>query len=164
MDMERRKLRINMISRNDTAKHKTSRSGGFTLIETVITIVLVLLMGMGLISMLIYCRRYAILDSERNKALDAASRRMEQLKRKFIFELTPSVEEVVIDDNDTPFRDSDDVTGKLEVLLKDKNGRMISGPPDGDDHIQLEVMVSWRPQGRISGKVLNERLITYITP
>lgn len=137
---------------------------GFTLMETVVTILLVTLIGLGIVSMLIYSRRYANLDRERNKAIAVAGRRMEQLKRAFIFDLAPTVEDVLIDDNDTPNNDADDIRGKLEIMLKDKDGNAISGPPTGDERVQLEIVVTWHPESRISGKVLKERLITYVTP
>ena len=136
----------------------------FSLLEVVLAITLVTLMSLGIISMLLYSQSYAKLERERSGAIAAATKKMEQIKRKFFKDLAPSTETVLVDDNQTPTRPADDVQGTMDVTFKAKDGTIINGPPPDNNIIQVQIVVSWHPAGRLSNKLLKERVYTYLTP
>jgi prepilin-type N-terminal cleavage/methylation domain-containing protein len=136
---------------------------GFTLVETLIALAILTFMGIGIISMVIYARTYTEMEKQRTNALIVASTEMERLKRTLFSTITPKIQYVVIDDNGTS-DPIDDLQGTLEVIIKDKSGNILSSPPQTNNRIFVEIVVSWHPAGSPSNKVLKERLISEIAP
>lgn len=143
---------------------RQARRKAFTIIEVSLAVVLVVVMSLGIISMLLYSRSYAKLERERTGAITVATKKMEQVKRQFYKDLSPSTESVLVDDNQTPANTNDDVRGTMTVTFKSKSGAVIPGAPPDNNVILVEIVVAWNPAGRLSNKVLRERIYTYLTP
>ena len=136
---------------------------GFTLIESLIAIVLLSFIGIGIVSTIIYARHYTEMEKQRTNALTQASTVMERLKRTIFSAIVPSTQNVVIDDNGTATT-KDDLRGILEVIVKDKDGNVLTGPPDNNNRLFVEIVVTWHPAGNPSRKILEERLISEMAP
>lgn len=139
------------------------KTRGFTLIETLIALVILTFIGIGVICTVIYARTYTEMEKQRTNALILASTEMERLKRILFSAIAPHTQNVVIDDNGTADA-KDDLHGTLEVILKDKSGNILTSPPQTNSRIFVEIAVTWHPAGSPSNKVLEERLISEIAP
>ena len=144
-------------------KFEKSKIIGFTLLEVVLAIFILTAMGIGIISTVIYAKYQVELENQRTKALILASKTMEVLQRTFIRSIMGFTSNVIIDDNGT-VETTDDLPGTLQVVVKDKNGTVLTSAPPGDNYIKVEVYVRWHPAGNPSRKILEESLISEIAP
>jgi len=142
-----------------------NRINGFTIVEALLAVLFVFIFSIGIISMMVYTRRFTEIENERVAALTMASERMEQIKRDVFSSIVGSMEDVVIDDGNTPNDPGDDLHGTMQVIVKSKTGETLYGPPPDENRIYVEILVTWRPPGRISdAHVLEERLISELAP
>jgi prepilin-type N-terminal cleavage/methylation domain-containing protein len=139
------------------------KTKGFTLIESVIAISIITFLGIGVVSTVVYARHSSEMEKQRNNALVLASTVMENLKQKLFSTIAPYTQNVVIDDNGTAAT-NDDLPGTLQVIVKDKYGNTLTGPPATNSRISVEIVVAWHPVGSPSRKILEERLISEIAP
>lgn len=144
-------------------KLKNTRRKGFTILESMIAIVILTFMGISIISTLIYSQHYVEIENQRTKSLMLASTVMERMKRTMFSSIVGYTETVVIDNNGT-VDTIDDLPGTLQVIVKDKNGNVLTGPPPTNDRLFVEIVVNWHPAGNPSRKILEERLISEIAP
>ena len=144
-------------------KFKITRKPGFTILESLVAIVILTFMGMSIISTLIYSQHYVEIENQRTKALMLASTVMESLKRTIFSSIVGYTETVVIDNNGT-VDTADDLSGTLQVIVKDKSGTVLIGPPPTNDRLFIEIVVNWHPAGNPSRKLLEERLISEVAP
>jgi len=144
-------------------KRGSGKTRGFSLVESLIAIALLTFIGIGTICTVVYARNYTEMEKQRNNALVLASTVMERLKRDLFTTIAPSTQNVVIDDNGT-IDAKDDLHGTLAVIVKDKYGNTLSGPPQTNSRIFVEIVVRWHPAGSPSRKILEERLISEIAP
>jgi type II secretory pathway pseudopilin PulG len=142
---------------------KSRSKKGFTILESLIALIILTFMGMSIISTIIYTQHYVEIENQRTKALMLASTVMEGLKRTMFSSIAGYTETVVIDNNGT-VATTDDLPGTLQVIVKDKNGNVLTGPPPTNDRLFVEIVVNWHPAGNPSGKLLEERLISEIAP
>ncbi len=103
------------------------------------------------------------MEKQRNNALTLASTEMELLKRTAFSSIVPHSEDVVIDDNGTAAV-NDDLHGTLQVIVKDKDGNVLTGPPATNNRLFVEIVMTWHPAGSPSTKLLEERLISEMAP
>ena len=120
---------------------------GVTLVEALVAIVLVALIGISVISILVHTYRVQKFERERVVALNAATQKMEILKRSIFPTMKASSESVLLDVNNTPDIATDDIRGTLTVKARSLDGTEITQPPDADV-IDLEVTVTWRSQSK----------------
>jgi len=142
---------------------KYQKKKGFTLIESLVAIMLLTLIGIGIVSTIIYARHYTEMEKQRTNALTLASTVMERLKRTVFSAIVPYTQDVVIDDNGSTAV-NDDLHGTLEVIVKDKDGNTLPGPPQNNNRLFVEIVVTWHPAGNPSRKILEERLISEMAP
>jgi type II secretory pathway pseudopilin PulG len=146
---------------------RISRKNAFTLIEIVISIAITTLIGLGVISSLVYSRTISELDKQRIVAINYARSYIEEFRRPF-FPTLQGQHQVVLDDFNTP-APSDDLHATLNVDLYKVNadgsrGAKIVNPPMDQELLEIEVTVSWNRTGRLSSKQVTETLHSYIAP
>ncbi|MBN1902336.1 type II secretion system protein [Candidatus Sumerlaeota bacterium] len=144
-------------------KFRFGKGKGFTILESLVALVILTFMGISIILTMIYSQHYVEIENQRAKALMLASSEMERLKRTMFSSIVGYSQTVVIDNNGTAAT-NDDLSGALQVTVKDKNGTVLTGPPMTNDRVIVEIVVSWHPAGNPSGKLLSERLISEIAP
>lgn len=130
--------------------HKTSRA--MTLIEVMVTVVVVAFVGMGIMASVVYGTQAQRKVQEYNSAARIAAGELDELKRRSFYTLTkPATETVTIFDNGTPGDASDDVTGTVEVSLFDSKGTEVGTGgvvvPTDRSMIRAEATVTWTPAG-----------------
>ena len=136
---------------------------GFTLVEAVIAVFLFWIVGIAILTTVVYARHYTEMEKQRTNALTLASTEMELLKRTVLSAIVPHTEDVVIDNNGTAAT-NDDLHGTLQVIVKDKDGNVLTGPPPNNNRLFVEIVVTWHPAGNPSRKILEERLISEMAP
>lgn len=136
---------------------------GFTILESMVALVILTFMGMSIIATIIYTQHFVEIENQCTKALMLASTVMEGMKRTMFSSIAGYTETVVIDNNGT-IETTDDLPGTLQVIVKDKNGNILTGPPPTNDRLFVEIVVNWHPAGNPSAKLLEERLVSEIAP
>lgn len=136
---------------------------GFTLIETVIAIVIVSLGAVAMYSLLTFTRLHNEEQQERARAHQIASAYMEQFKSQ-LFSTALAVEDEQLWDNGTPEDPSDDTLCNVDVALRDADGNLLVSFPPNAERVQVEVTVSWHPRGRRGDQTLQESLMSFIVP
>lgn len=130
------------------SKCQPTRRSGFTLLEAMISAVLVVIIGLTIITLMIQIFKTQQFERERVVALNRASQRVEELKRQLYPALRGSLTNITLDVQNTPDTATDDLTGQMVVKIRDRAGAIITGAPMGNDSIQVEVTVKWSSQGR----------------
>lgn len=146
---------------------RKSKANAFTLIEIVISIAITTLLGLGIISSLVYSRTISEYDKQRIVAINYARSYIEQFRRPF-FPTLQGQHQVVLDDFNTP-APSDDLYATIDVNLYEVNadgsrGAKVVNPPMDQEMLEIEVTVSWNRTGRLSSKRVSEVLHSYIAP
>jgi len=126
---------------------------GFTVIELMVTVSILVVVLIGLIQLFIYCSRLSDIASKMTMAMSEAQSKIEQIKRH-------DYDNVVTDysSGGTPGNTFDlaQLTGKGVIYLEDQDD---VGSEDGDDEgdlIEIKVVVCWQDeQGHIIGEDLN---------
>ena len=142
---------------------KNWKEKGFTILEVLLAIMILTMMGIGIISTVIYAKYNVEIENERTKALILASTTMETIKRTMFSSIVGYTQNVILDDNGTA-ETTDDLPGTLQLVVRDINGNVLIGPPPDNNRISVEIIVSWHPPGNPSRKTLEERLISEIAP
>ena len=157
-----------MSKKNGVHKMKRkSKRNAFTLVEIVISIAITTLIGLGVISSLVFSRTVSEYDKQRIVAINYARSYIEQFRRPF-FPTLQGEHQVVLDDFNTP-SPSDDLNAAINVALYEVNsdgsrGDLIVNPPMNQDMVEIEVTVTWNRTGRLSSKRVSEVLHSYIAP
>lgn len=144
-------------------KSRNRKIKGFTLVEALIAVALFWLMSIAILTTVVYARHYTEIEKQRTNALTLASTDMERLKRTIFSAIVPYTRNVVIDDNGTAST-NDDLHGTLQVIVKDKDGNVLTGPPQNNNRLIVEIVMTWHPAGNPSRKILEERLISEMAP
>jgi prepilin-type N-terminal cleavage/methylation domain-containing protein len=140
-----------------------SEAGGFSLVEVLIAVIIVLVGSMSTVSLLTLTRIENDMEQERARAHQIVSERMEEIQRDLYTFITPGTQ-VTVWDNGTPEDTSDDTLGTLEVIARDTDGTQIAAAPNPPVRVQVEVTLSWNPRGRLAAKTMRETVMTYIAP
>ena len=132
------------------------RRRGFTLIEIMITVLIVSIAGLAIISSLIFGIFMRQSIRERNGAMRVAADVIESTKKRLFAELSQTtLNAIVIDDRGTT-RDSDDIRGTAVLRLFTTDGTEvgISGSPIPTDRpmLRAEVTVTWFSPGWRGGE------------
>jgi type II secretory pathway pseudopilin PulG len=141
---------------------------GFTLVETMFSMILVFTATIGTISAITLARETAEYDKQRLSAISVARHYLELVRHDFQPE-RQSVENIVIDDFNTPDDQSDDLLAVLDLNLYEVNADGTRGDEVDDDSdltsvIEVEAVITWNRTGRRSSKRVSETLITYVSP
>jgi len=141
---------------------------GLTLVEVMISVVIVAISGIGIISSIafgIYLKQSIM---ERNSATRVAADALEQCKRTLFLELEGYTEtDVLIDDRGTATNE-DDIEGTLEVSYLDDEGyevgtEYVSLPDDGS-MVLAKATVTWYTAGRRSSEPQTVKLMSLLAP
>lgn len=136
------------------------RRAGFTLLEAMVSAVLVVIMGITIIALMIQTFKTHQFERERVVALNRASLRVEELKRQLYPTLRGSQTSITLDVNNTPATTSDDINATLYVKLRDRDGNILASGPTGSDSVKVEVTVSWISQRKSRSQTIH----TIMTP
>lgn len=143
-------------------KHSSARQG-FTLIECMIAMVIVSVGSVATITLLMNLRIHNHNEQERARAHQIVSEEMDRVQLELYSRVT-SNETVTVWDNGTPDDTSDDVTGLLDVTLRDTAGNTLLAAPVPAERVEIEVTLSWVPGGRPSGRTMRESVMAYVAP
>jgi type II secretory pathway pseudopilin PulG len=142
----------------------------FTLVEALLASVIVLIMGLGLASSLVFIRQAAEYDKQRIAAINYARQFMEQTRRDLVPSLELPIQTVTLDSFNTP-SGLDDLraTAEIHIYELDANCNRVAeltAPPTGHDWtlLEAEVIISWNRTGSLSSKRVSESLRTYLVP
>ena len=144
-----------------------SKANAFTLVEIVISIAITTILGLGVISSLVYSRTISEYDKQRIVAINYARSYLEEYRRPF-FPTLQGEHQVLLDDFNTP-SPSDDLHAAINVNLYKVNadgsrGDKVVNPPMNEELLEIEVTVTWNRTGRLSSKRVSETLHSYIAP
>ncbi len=146
-----------------SSSRQSRRRRGFTIIEAVITVVLVTIGSIGALQMTVFLRTQNDLEQERARANQIISEEMERIRHTLYTRITGGTT-VTVWDNGTPDNPDDDTIGTIEVTVRDPDGNLLMMAPVPAVRVQVEVTLTWNPRGRLSGRTFRETLMTYIAP
>ena len=141
---------------------------GFTLIEAMFSVVLVFTASIGTVSAITLARETAEYDKQRLSAISVARQYLETARHDFQPEIQ-QLEDIIIDDFNTPEDESDDLLATLDLNLYEVNVDGTRGDPIDEDSdltgvIEVEAVVSWNRTGRRSSVRVSESVVTYVSP
>lgn len=136
---------------------------GFSLIETMIAILIVSMGSIATISMLTATHIQNDMAQERARAHQMVSEEMERVRLELFPRANPG-QQVTVWDNGTPDDESDDSVGTLEVVMRDLDGTELTVAPIPARRVQVEVTLTWNPRGRLQSKTMRETVMTYLAP
>lgn len=147
---------------------RQGKKRAFTLVEVIITALLVLFMSVSIMGALAFGAYQKQAIRERNGAIRVAADLMESVKRtNFALLEAQTFDSVVIDDRGTE-TDGDNVVGVVTLRFFDENdnevGTAASPMPLDLSMVRVEVTVSWNPVGFRSRTTETERLVTLLAP
>lgn len=148
----------------------TASSGrrAFTLVEAMISVMVVAVLGGGILVMWPAIAQLNTLEQERAYAFQLACQQMEASVMVPDFPRIANHQTALVWDNGTPNNPADDTTGTVDVIVRDaKTGALIPTTPgtlNPNLWYRVEVTVSWHPRGTLSGKMLRETVMTYVVP
>jgi prepilin-type N-terminal cleavage/methylation domain-containing protein len=135
---------------------------GFTLIEAVITVLIVAMGCIGALSLIQFLRLQNVLAQERARAHQIVCEEMDRQRHELFPQITGGTT-VTVWDNGTPDDPTDDTMGTIEVIVRDTDGNLLPAVV-GNRRVQVEVTLTWNPRGRLSNKTYHETVMTYIAP
>lgn len=140
----------------------------FTLVEVLITVVLVVFMSVSIMGALAFGAYQKQSIRERNGAIRVAADLMESVKRtNFAYLEAQTFNDVVIDDRGTATT-SDNITATVTLRFFDEDdnevGTASTPMPLDMSMVRVEVTVTWNPVGFRSRTTESERLITLLAP
>lgn len=145
-------------------RHQT----GFTLIEAMISMLIVAIMGGGVLAMWPALAKLNTLEQERAAAFQIACQQLETNIKLPDFPNLASSQAVMVWDNGTPNNLADDTNGMIDISVRDaKTGTQITSTPatlGPNQWYRVEVTVSWHPRGTLQGKTMRETVMTYVVP
>ncbi|OPZ14265.1 MAG: hypothetical protein BWZ10_01947 [candidate division BRC1 bacterium ADurb.BinA364] len=141
---------------------------GFTLLETMIAVILVAITGLGLISAVVVSRELAELDKQRLAAISIARNVLEEQARRSPFPSLQPISDMTIDNFNTP-ETADDLNASLDLQLFEveqdgSRGAELFAPPSSPQLIEVLVTIEWNRTGRRSSKRVQEQMSTYVYP
>lgn len=135
----------------------------FTLIESLVTVLIVTAASIGGIEMAIFVRTQNTMEQERSRAHQVVCSEMERLRSSLYTHITGG-STVTIWDNGTPDDSSDDTIGTLDVIVRDKAGTLLTAAPVPAVAVRVEATLTWHPRGRRHGSTFRETVMTWIAP
>lgn len=141
----------------------TTRQAGFTLIEAIITVLIVTVGSIGALTLVSYLRLQNDLHQERARAHQIVCEEMERLRHELYTRITGG-DTVTVWDNGTLDDDTDDTMGTLTVTVWDMDGNELAAAPSPAELVEVEVTLTWNPRGRMSGKTYRETVMSYFAP
>lgn len=135
---------------------------GFTLIEAMVTVLVITAASIGGIEMVVFVRTQNTLEQERSRANQIVCSEMERLRYELYTHITGG-STVTVWDNGTPDT-ADDTIGTLSVIVHDPDGNLLTAAPVPAVAVQVEVTLEWHPRGRRHGATFRESAMTYIAP
>ena len=151
---------------NSSIRKRRSRfnAAAFTLIETLIAMLIVMAGSMATISMLSAAQVNSSIEQERSRAHQIVSEEMERLRLQ-LYSLVSAGQQVTVWDNGTPDDATDDTNGTLEVEIRDADtNATLAAAPNPAKRVLVEVTLTWNPRGRLGGKTMRETVMTYLSP
>lgn len=139
------------------------QTSGFSLVEALIGIFVVVLGSTSTISLLTFIRLHNTEEQERARAHQMVSEEMDNLLGELFPQIEPS-QSVVIWDNGTPDIATDDTPGTMTIEVRDGDNNVLSSVPTPWEKVQVEVSVSWNARGRRADAVRHESVMTYVAP
>lgn len=147
------------------------RKFGLTLVETLITGVIITMVGISAIISIIFMREYAEYDKQRIAAISFARKFVEET-RSLTFPAIPLGEDRAIDNFNTPNDAEDDLSATAVInayVVDSATGAVdftndIDPPITTDNRVLVRVSVSWNRTGRLSVKRVTEVLDIYYGP
>ena len=136
---------------------------GFTLVEAMITILIVAAASIGATQMAIFVRTQNDLEQERARAHQIVSEEMEWVRHTLYTHLRTGGT-VVIWDNGTPENPDDNTEGLLEIIVRDPAGNLVTHPSGQDVALTVEVTLTWNPRGRLGARTFRETVMTRTAP
>lgn len=140
----------------------------FTLIEAMLSTLVVAVMGGGILVMWPAMAKLNTLEQERANAFQLACQQLEANVKLPNFPNIASSQTVMVWDNGTPNNTTDDTNGTIDVIVRDaKTGAQITTTPGTLGPTlwyRVEVTVSWHPRGTLHGKTMRETVMTYVVP
>lgn len=136
---------------------------GFTIVEAMITVLIITAASIGGIEMVVFVRTQNTLEQERSRAQQIVSSEMERLRHELYTHITGG-STVTVWDNGTPADTTDDTIGTLEVIVHDPDGNLLTEAPVPSVAVKVEVTLTWNPRGRRHGSTFKETVMTYIAP
>jgi type II secretory pathway pseudopilin PulG len=140
---------------------RTRASGGFTLVEILVPILIVVLAVVGLLTSFVMGRVHTALARHRILALNVLRARIEDLKSKGYtylnkFDPNPAVETgVLLDTGQDEGSPHDDLTCTRTTQISDN---------DGDGALEIAVGVTWNERLSSGNQTLSETLYTVVAP
>lgn len=156
---------------------RAARKRAVTLIEVLITVMIITFSGTAILAALVYGRDVTASLQNRNAAMREAIGVMESVRATPFFDLRPFVLTDVVLDNRGTTQPADDLRGTVVLKLYDSAGNEIvdwtqarqyttgeTTVPTTQGGIAAEVAVYWRHAGVRSSKLQTFTLASYIAP
>ncbi len=144
-------------------RYPSATRRAFSLIEALVTILIITAASIGGIEMAIFIRTQNTMEQERLRAHQIVCSEMERLRSNLYTHITGG-STVTVWDNGTPDDTSDDTIGILEVVVRDKTGALLTAAPVPAVAVRVEVTLTWNPRGRRHGSTFRETVMTWIAP
>jgi len=141
----------------------TKRTRGFSLIEVMVAMSVVLLGSISTIGLITQSKVISYSERDRARAHQIVMKEMEKVRRQLFSQVAPATE-VTLWDNKTPDDPTDDTVGTLEMHMRTLGGVTLAKLPEAPQAVLVEVSLTWSPRGSMSGRKFTERLVTYIAP
>lgn len=140
---------------------KRSGTGGFSLIEVLVPILIVAIAAIGLLTSFVMGRVHTSLSRHRAQAVNLLRERLEELKSRGYdylnsFDPNPSVEKyAVLDAGRDEQSPADDLTCTRTTLISDD---------DGDGTLEIAVTLTWQERVASGNQIFSEKLFTSVAP
>lgn len=144
-------------------QHFRRQRRAFTLVEIMISLVLILIVGLSILTVHTMVRGAQRFERERIVMLSRASQKVESLKSMYFANIAASVESVLVDVNNTPLTTADDITAQLQVRLWAKNGNEITSTAqstNNNDAVLVNIAIRWTSKS----KQHEQEIWTIVTP
>ncbi len=142
----------------------TEKSGGFTLVECMLALVLATLIFTATLSALGFARSHNQVEQERCRAHQIVCQELE-IERFNLFPQIRSDSTVTVWDNGTPTT-ADDTMGTLDITVRDPaTGATLAKAPEPAILIEIEATLTWHPRvASWKPREMHETVITYKAP
>lgn len=142
---------------------------GFTLIELMFAVAVVVIVGLAIILGLIYGIFLQQSVYERDSATRLAAEKIEEVRRRMFVTLEQEIDEVVIVDDRGTAATDDDITGLRDLRFFDLAGNEVGVPggapmPDDRQMVEVRVLVTWNTRGRRSAEEKRVEMRSLLAP
>ncbi|MCE5230418.1 type II secretion system GspH family protein [bacterium] len=135
----------------------------FTIIEALVTVLIVTAASIGGIEMTAFVRTQNVMEQERSRAHQIVTSEMERIRNQLYTHITGG-STVTVWDNGTPDDTTDDTIGTLDVVVHDPAGHLLTAAPVPAIAVKVEVTLTWHPRGRRHDSTFRETAMTWIAP